>query len=321
MAQAVESVDNDESSWHGIAKVERATGISKDTLRVWERRYGFPSPQRDAQGERLYPNEQLRRLRTVKWLTDMGFRPGRVVAAPPEELEKLLNQAREMSGSSAAAGIARRSELDGYISLLRSHEVELLRRRLAQSILRRGLADCIKEVIAPLTTEVGEAWMRGELQVFEEHIYSECLQHVLRPAIHGIQRAVVAEGPRVLLTTLPGEQHGLGLLMVEALLALEGCHCLSLGVETPLVEILRAAAAQRADIVALSFTGRLPASAVLDELRQLRDLLPAAVELWVGGKSGALRRAPAGTRHLAGLADLGLALAQWGGTRAATGLA
>ena len=42
-----------------------------------------------------------------------------------------------------------------------------------------------------------------------------------------------AGGPRVLLTTLPGEPHGLGLLMVEALLTLDGCRCLSLGVQTP----------------------------------------------------------------------------------------
>ena len=35
-----------------IAAVERDTGLSKDTLRIWERRYGFPSPQRDALGER-----------------------------------------------------------------------------------------------------------------------------------------------------------------------------------------------------------------------------------------------------------------------------
>ena len=38
-----------------IAAVERDTGLSKDTLRVWERRYGFPTPDRDGFGERAYP--------------------------------------------------------------------------------------------------------------------------------------------------------------------------------------------------------------------------------------------------------------------------
>ena len=51
-----------------IAAVERDTGLSKDTLRVWERRYGFPQPLRDANGERTYTAEQLARLRIVKRL-------------------------------------------------------------------------------------------------------------------------------------------------------------------------------------------------------------------------------------------------------------
>ncbi|RYD60733.1 MAG: MerR family transcriptional regulator, partial [Verrucomicrobiaceae bacterium] len=58
----------DFSSGIGIAAVERDTGISKETLRVWERRYGFPAPERDASGERLYPSEQVQRLRLVKRL-------------------------------------------------------------------------------------------------------------------------------------------------------------------------------------------------------------------------------------------------------------
>lgn len=306
---------------HGIAAVERATGISKDTLRIWERRYGFPTPQRDAVGERLYPDTQLRRLHLLKRLLDAGFRPGRIVAAAPEELEKLLaearaHQAKRLGGEAVAA-----PEMAAYISLLRSHEVELLRQRLAQAIIRMGLAACVKELIAPLTTEVGEAWMRGELQVFEEHIFSESLQQVLRPAIHGVERATPAGGPRVLLTTLPGEQHGLGLLMVEALLTLEGCRCLSLGVQTPPGDIVQAAAVQRADIVALSFTGQLPATAVLEELRRLRELLPEGVELWVGGSATALRRSPAGIRHVSDLAALAPGLAHWAARGQPTGLA
>ena len=49
---------------------------------MWERRYGFPAPARDAHGERLYPAEQVQRLRLVKRLMDQGFRPGRLLAAP-----------------------------------------------------------------------------------------------------------------------------------------------------------------------------------------------------------------------------------------------
>ncbi len=78
----------------------------------------------------------------------------------------------------------------------------------------------------PLNRAVGDAWMRGELQIFEEHLYTEQLQVALRTAINTFPRQ--AGAPRVLLTTFPGEQHGLGLLMVEALLVPEGARCISL---------------------------------------------------------------------------------------------
>ena len=35
-------------------------------MRVWERRYGFPRPLCTAGGERLYPQEQVTKLRMVK---------------------------------------------------------------------------------------------------------------------------------------------------------------------------------------------------------------------------------------------------------------
>ena len=62
-----------------IAAVERETGLAKDTLRVWERRYGFPTPSRDAFGERVYPLQQVERLRVLKRLLDVGWRPGRLM--------------------------------------------------------------------------------------------------------------------------------------------------------------------------------------------------------------------------------------------------
>ena len=61
-----------------IASVEQATGIARATLRIWERRYGFPQPGRDARGERTYPDDQVRKLRLIADLMAQGHRPGRL---------------------------------------------------------------------------------------------------------------------------------------------------------------------------------------------------------------------------------------------------
>ena len=51
-----------------IGAVERETGLSKDLLRMWERRYGFPSPARDPMGERQYSLDEVSKLRAIKRL-------------------------------------------------------------------------------------------------------------------------------------------------------------------------------------------------------------------------------------------------------------
>ena len=44
-----------------------------------EKRYGFPNPERDANGERCYPFDQVERLRLMKRLIDQGHRPGNLM--------------------------------------------------------------------------------------------------------------------------------------------------------------------------------------------------------------------------------------------------
>ena len=292
-----------------IASVERDTGLSKDTLRVWERRYGFPAPDRDALGERLYPLDQVDKLRTLKRLLDLGHRPGKIVGLPIDELQRLA-QASANASLRSLQPAQERDDLDGLLVLLTAHRFDELRSQLSQVLLRKGLARFIADVLAPMNEMVGEAWTRGTLQIFEEHLYTEVVQGLLRNAIGSIQRT--DQRPRVLLTTFPQEPHGLGILMAEATFALEGCHCISLGVQTPVRDIALAAAAQRADIVALSFSSAVNPNQALDGLAELRGQLAAAVEIWAGGGCPTLhRRPPQGVLALRMLDEIAPALQRW----------
>lgn len=311
----------------GIAAVERDTGLSKDILRVWERRYGFPLPLRDGGGDRVYSVEQVQRLRLLKRLLDRGHRPGRIVGASLQTLESLLEgrpQAATTKGSrgrrntlsapaEARSDTSQIEDLTACMHLLRGHRVDELHRHLTQALMRQGLGEFVRFLVAPLTRLVGESWMRGELEVFEEHIYTETVQRVLRQAINGFIHQLGGGRPRVLLTTLPGEPHGLGLLMVEALLAIEGCQCLSLGVQTPGDEIPRAAAAHGSDIVALSFSGLMSAGMVRRGLIGLRAALPETIDLWAGGSAMLLTHPLklGGTSVITDLATVPAAVAHW----------
>lgn len=293
-----------------IAAVERDTGLSKDTLRVWERRYGFPQPVRGALAERSYPPDQVRKLLVLKRLLDTGMRPGRVVPLPIEELLHLAGEDGE-PGRGGAGGSDRR-DWDSWLQALHRHDAPGLSRMLRQALLQLGLLRFVTELVAPLSEAVGTAWMSGRLRVFEEHLFTESLQAVLRHAIGSVAEGVAAVSPRVLLATLPQESHGIGLLMAEALLALEGCRCVSLGVRVPMEEIVAAAHAHRANIVGLTFSASFNTAQAASALAELRALLPGRTEVWAGGRCVALqRRAAPGLVVVGAIASVPAEVARW----------
>ncbi|MFM8637147.1 MAG: MerR family transcriptional regulator [Betaproteobacteria bacterium] len=300
---------SDPSNALSIASVERDTGLSKDTLRVWERRYGFPQPTRDALGERAYPLEQVERLRLVKRLLDAGHRPGRIVSLPVEELEKLAdNLAPACPSSLRTPG----EDLQPLMDAVYAHDVESLRRMLTQRVAYLGLGRFVLEVVSPFNRMVGDAWLRGRMQIYEEHAYTESLQVVLRHALHSLPVATSDEAPLALLSTFPGEQHGIGLLMAECLLRLDGCRCISLGVQTPIWDMVMAAQVHLVDLVVLSFSGVMNPNHVLDGLQELRSKLPASVEIWAGGSAPVIqRRSIEGVRPMPELTMIPAALAEW----------
>lgn len=292
-----------------ITAVERETGLSKDTLRVWEKRYGFPQPLRDAGGDRRYPATQVQQLQLISRLLDAGHRPGKIVGLEPHALQALM--ARREPPPSVDLSRTKMEEpgaqpdLAALLDSIGAHDPQALRHALSHAQLRMGLASFVTDVVAPLTTAVGDAWARGRFEVFEEHLFTEVITGVLRTAIGSLAPLPVPLGPKVLLTTLPQEVHGLGLLMVEALLALEGCTCVSLGTQTPSGNVVQAAQAHRADVVVLSFSNVHNGAVVQASLRELRSRLPAKTALWVGGSCTALYQRPmdgiTAVQHLSGL--------------------
>ena len=297
-----------------IAGVERDTGLAKDTLRVWERRYGFPQPGRDAFGERAYTLSDVEKLRVIKRLLDQGHRPGRIVALPIEELQRL---SQGMSGE-RVHWVAQTDEgeaevdLRDFMQMIKEHRAEDLRRAFSQAAITLGLTRFVTEVVAPLNVMVGEAWLRGALEVFEEHLYTESVTTVIRHAIGSVPEQGQHSTPKVLLTTFPQESHAVGLLMAQSIMAIEGCRCVSLGIQTPLRDIVLAAQAHQVDVVALSCSMSMNPNQVVEGLQELRSMLPAHMVIWAGGSSLALRRREIpGMVPLTQLGDIAQEVRKW----------
>lgn len=158
-----------------IADAERVTRIKKETLRVWERRYGFPVPSRDTHGNREYPQAQIDRLRLIKRLLgEAGLRLGLVLPLDMEALQalasELLGPPAEASPSDSQSANLQTAGVHELLAAARHPDAAALRRRLGQSQARLVSARFVTDIVAPLNMAVGEAWMDGSLPAFQAHL-------------------------------------------------------------------------------------------------------------------------------------------------------
>jgi len=280
---------------YSIGDLAEACGISVDTLRVWERRYGRPEPVRLPSGHRRYTQAHVRWLRRVAAALAAGHRAKAAVTASEEELEQMI--------ASAAAAELPVEELDPYFEAVKAYREPAILERLWEGWKRLGPEGFLDHVLDPLLVRAGRAWADGDLNVRHEHFLSDTIDHFLRAARASVD---VAKGGRpILLTTLPGELHGLGIQMAAVLAARTGWRPRVLGVNTPLDEILRAAAETKAAAVGISvslYTGGVETDR---QLAELRSRLAPEVQLIAGG-SGArgVRRGPRGIAYATTLDDL-----------------
>jgi methanogenic corrinoid protein MtbC1 len=289
-----------------IGALARAAGVPPETLRTWERRYGFPTAERTTSGHRRYSLATLDRLRLVLSALKHGHRPNVALVASDAELHALLAGARLLVNPIAdprsdpgfgAATILR------WIELIRHFDGRALERELRASIADLGASAFLTLRAAPLITEIGERWSRSDFGVRHEHFASERLNEFF--ISHWQPLSDASNGPLVVCATTSGERHGLGLQMAAFTLALAGVRVVYLGTDLPTVEIAQAVRQHAGRAVVLSAAQSLDQALANAQCLALRTELGSGVEIVVGGHGFA--QAPDVVTHLDGLA----ALATW----------
>jgi DNA-binding transcriptional MerR regulator/methylmalonyl-CoA mutase cobalamin-binding subunit len=289
-----------------IGFVAANLGVSTSTLRKWEERYGHPKPMRSEGGSRWYRDIDLQALRQAKRLLDRGMRANRVFA----DFDRLLAAVEETSAIAESQPPDRAAAaIDELLALVRQHRLDELDRQLHDRLAALGLQAFIEGTATPLMQAVGDGWSRGEIDVYQEHAVAKLVAGMLGQRAAG---KTAGNGPRVLLTTPAGEQHGVALEMVCAALAQAGAHCVNLGPNLPLSNTIDAARAFDADIVGLSVSSVNAGRLVRRFIAELRAELPDDVAIWVGGSGAAsLPALPEGVRAFRDTVEPSALIYEW----------
>jgi MerR family transcriptional regulator, light-induced transcriptional regulator len=259
-----------------IKTVAELTGIPKNTLVAWERRYGLVDPDRMENGYRVYTDDDVDLIRRIKAKVDEGYKISEAVA-----LVRIVQQAHHTPVSTMSAGdvwdvLAR----DLSLALISGNRSEA--ERVYSRTLLSPMDEVVSKVLLPCVRLVGDAWHRGEISVAQEHLATSwvrehlgsMLQRVLGGRNHK-QHAVCA--------TLSGERHELGVLALGVHLGLRGWRVSVIGADVPEGALAEMAGNLEADVLCISMVSGAQGDRSREQLSQLRALLPKKVQLVVGG--------------------------------------
>ncbi|MEJ2471173.1 MAG: MerR family transcriptional regulator [Desulfuromonadales bacterium] len=253
-----------------IQQLSHETGIGVDTLRIWERRYGEPTPGRDARGHRSYTTAQVDALRIVKKLQNFGQRPSKIFALCSQLRVALLQR-------SAADKLPDDHRLKRLIIEMTPQQMAT---ELAEQYDRLGLNTFIHQYVTPLLQQLDHGWTTGQLSIAREHLISDQLENLLKGELAGMTRA---GAPQIVFLTLSGERHKIGLLLAAILFQQAGLPVIWLSEELPLSEIPELARTLGVSGVAMSFSSYYASRQAKQDLRSLRRQLDSDIKIIAGG--------------------------------------
>lgn len=276
-----------------IKVVAKRTGLTPHVIRSWENRHQAIKPRRSAGNQRVYSENDVKRLQILKHATEAGFPIGQVANLSEAGLESLMKEVTLESGPrTPPAPTASTSPSQAWdpgqaveealaaIQSFDSHALEML---LYRASLTWGTQGLLVNVIIPMTEKVGELRSEGNLKVAHEHFASGIIRSFLA-ALHR-PYAPMKSAPRIVLATPSGQLHELGAVIAAAAATSLGWEVVFLGASLPTAEIAGAATANNARAVGLSIIYPPDDPMLPGELILLRRHLPDDVALLIGGRA------------------------------------
>jgi len=247
-----------------VGEVEERTGVPAASLRQWERRYGFPDPERSESGYRYYSEADLELIRRMRDLVADGV--------PPSRAAVMVREGAPVGSTARPADDLARELGDALIAL----DAERSERVLGEAVALHPLETVLLDVIGPAMVRIGDLWHAGEVSVATEHFASNLVQGRLRGLLR-LQQGQ-ARGRRVVVACAPGERHEIGALVLAILLGRAGFDPVYLGSDTPVPDLAALVREEEAEAVLLSATSREAAAGLRAERATLREL-PALLVL------------------------------------------
>jgi DNA-binding transcriptional MerR regulator len=263
-----------------IRTVAEMTGIPRNTLIAWERRFGVVRPTRHENGYRSYSDEDISRLIRIKNAQAAGLKISEAMALLGREEAALIPE----QGVALPSADDQLAELkDDLVSKLIQYDKESAHRIIAQ-LTPIPFSRRLEAVYFPALRDIGDRWERGEISVVQEHYASS----ILRTHFASLLVSVGPSNPRAphaACTTFPEDLHELSALALAVQLSLDGCRVSYLGPNLPVDEVVSFVREQHPRLLCVSIVLPVSESALRGYADAVAPALSPGAMLVLGGKS------------------------------------
>ena len=278
-----------------IKQASRLTGVSEASLRAWERRYGVVVPQRNESGYRLYDEEALAAVSTMRRLVEDGWSPAEAARAVTSgTVPTVLKPVEHPETSNNEDQPSAVTNMQLFLNSAARMDTAGIEESLDAGFALGSFEHVVDTWLFPTLEALGEGWARGEIDVAGEHAASHAVHRRLSAAFEAAGSR--SRGPSVVVGLPPGSQHDLGALAFATAIRRRGLDVLYLGANVPVSSweaAVRSRATRAAVMSVVTPEDRPTAGAVVERLLT-HDLVPMVC---TGGASGA--NLAAGVRTLA----------------------
>ncbi|MBK5283278.1 MAG: MerR family transcriptional regulator [Nitrospiraceae bacterium] len=267
---------------HRIHRVAKLTGLSKDVIRVWERRFGLLNPTRGANRYRNYSDEDVALLRFLKEQLDAGGSIGELSKLGREEL---LGRARASAPHVSFVDNTFSRLLRELLSALNPFDRVIFEKRLNGAVAVVPFEEALHGILLPLQEQVGKLWHEGHVNVALEHYVTKQVQQKIFSAMN--QLPVAEFGAKLVVACPPGEEHDMAALAVAYRCRLRGCRVYYLGANMPIASLTNLCKQVEPDLTIMSFPIALSEANATELVQALTHEVVPVSRLAVGG-NGAL---------------------------------
>ena len=261
-----------------IQRVAKITGLSKDVIRVWERRFGLLKPARGANRYRNYSDEDVALLRFLKEQLDAGGSIGELSKLGREEL---LGQARASAPQVSFVDNIFSGLLRELLSTLEPFNRVTFEKRLNGAVAVVPFEEALHGILLPLQEQVGQLWHDGHLNVALEHYVTKQIQQKIFSAMN--QLPVAEFGTKVVVACPPDEEHDIAALAVAYRCRVRGCRVYYLGANVPIASLTNLCIKVEPDLTIMSFPLALSDDKATELVQSLANEVSPASNLAVGG--------------------------------------